>query len=317
MRTLLVLIFWGSHPGQSLGAIVSVHSERRVKESPHANRNRNCGGLQPSVQLRAGDTRGLEPPGGCEQGLLPRRPLRPLGPCGTPGTAAAPAAGGAGRAPGAGPAPVPCPVPPAAAGPVPSPPTVEPSSNRGPRRSGTGPDRAPRDPRGSMIFPRVLSCAVLLLLLVAVLSRGRRCSIARILRQYRAVIFHELQNLRNLTGSVYRSGRAGPACRSDKDQRILLSIYNISMSLREAGDTLQGPEELVVWRVARNTNTVLRENCRRISKSPAHPGPAPRRQPARRRQQRLRDLGRKAERLQTCWEKLNALHAPRQTSWDS
>ncbi|KAF2977316.1 hypothetical protein EK904_003284, partial [Melospiza melodia maxima] len=117
-----------------------------------------------------------------------------------------------------------------------------------------------------MIFPRVLSCAVLLLLLVAVLSRGRRCSIARILRQYRAVIFHELQNLRNLTGSVYRSGRAGPACRSDKDQRILLSIYNISMSLREAGDTLQGPEELVVWRVARNTHTVLRENCRRISK---------------------------------------------------
>lgn len=41
----------------------------------------------------------------------------------------------------------------------------------------------------------MLSCAVLLLLLVAVLSRGRRCSIAKILRQYRAVIFHELQNL--------------------------------------------------------------------------------------------------------------------------
>lgn len=41
----------------------------------------------------------------------------------------------------------------------------------------------------------MLSCAVLLLLLVAVLSRGRRCSIAKILRQYRAVIFHEIQNL--------------------------------------------------------------------------------------------------------------------------
>lgn len=106
---------------------------------------------------------------------------------------------------------------------------------------------------------------------------------------------------RNLTGSVYRSGRAGPACRSDKvstevpgagawpglsprgateppslpgpcasplqDQKILLSIYNISMSLREVGaGTLQGPEELAVWRVARNTNFVLRENCRKISK---------------------------------------------------
>lgn len=39
------------------------------------------------------------------------------------------------------------------------------------------------------------------------------------------------------------------------------------MSLQEVGaGTLQGPEELAVWRVARNTNFVLRENCRKISK---------------------------------------------------
>lgn len=41
----------------------------------------------------------------------------------------------------------------------------------------------------------MLSCTVLLLLFVAVLSRGKRCSITKILRQYRAVIFHEIQNL--------------------------------------------------------------------------------------------------------------------------
>lgn len=52
------------------------------------------------------------------------------------------------------------------------------------------------------ILPRALSCAVLLLLLVAVLSRGKRCSIARILRQYRAVIFHEIQNLVSGVGSA-------------------------------------------------------------------------------------------------------------------
>lgn len=58
-----------------------------------------------------------------------------------------------------------------------------------------------------------------------------------------------------------------PCASPVQDQRILLSIYNISMSLREVGPgTLQGPEELAVWRVARNTNTVLRENCRKISK---------------------------------------------------
>lgn len=236
----------------------------------------------------------------------------------------------------------------------------------------------------------MLSCAVLLLLLVAVLSRGRRCSIAKILRQYRAVIFHEIQNLvsqgRDLPGGpalalgmllgwmqpcsgmwgemslealiwswllcqqcwgggcfqmedpcskqealILRgagsscfisaeepdwvcvqeregwarlsfgqgehggtqgwgvvwaeppgSHRASPAagalCFSPlQDQKILLSIYNISMSLREVGaGTLQGPEELAVWRVARNTEIVLRENCRKISKVgspllPSHP----------------------------------------------
>ncbi|KAM6248662.1 uncharacterized protein C20orf204 homolog isoform 1-T1 [Porphyrio hochstetteri] len=126
-----------------------------------------------------------------------------------------------------------------------------------------------------MILPRALSCAVLLLLLLAVLSRGKRCSIARILRQYRAVIFHEIQNLKNLSGSAGRNGRAGPACRSNKDQRILLSIYNISMSLREvAAGTLRSPEELAVWKVARNTDFVLRENCRKISKVGALPLPS-------------------------------------------
>lgn len=54
---------------------------------------------------------------------------------------------------------------------------------------------ADTEPFTAQILPRALSCAVLLLLLVAVLSRGKRCSIAKILRQYRAVIFHEIQNL--------------------------------------------------------------------------------------------------------------------------
>lgn len=54
-------------------------------------------------------------------------------------------------------------------------------------------------------------------------------------------------------------------CASRQDQKILLSIYNISMSLREAG-TLRGPEELALGKVVRNTDFVLRQNCRRFSK---------------------------------------------------
>ncbi|XP_074964546.1 uncharacterized protein C20orf204 homolog [Phalacrocorax aristotelis] len=163
-----------------------------------------------------------------------------------------------------------------------------------------------------MILPRALSCTVLLLLLIAVLSRGKRCSITKILRQYRAVIFHEIQNLKNLSGLEDRSRRSGPACRSDKDQKILLSIYNISMSLREvAAGTLRGPEELAVWKVARNTDFVLRENCRKISKSPSRIPAQPQRSGPGRRRKQLREIGRKAEKLATCWEKLYALHTPR------
>lgn len=123
--------------------------ESRAKQSPHANRNRNCGGLQHSVQLRGRDTRGLGSPGGCEQGVppLPARPGQgePGTPCSSPG-ALRRCPGGPGLPPPRGPG----------LGRrrcrVPSPPTVEPSSNLGPRRSGTGPDRAPRGRRrGSMV----------------------------------------------------------------------------------------------------------------------------------------------------------------------
>lgn len=60
-----------------------------------------------------------------------------------------------------------------------------------------------------------------------------------------------------------------------QDQKILLAIYNISMSLRDvAGGTLRGPEEVAVRKVARNTEFVLRENCRKIGKVGALPLPS-------------------------------------------
>lgn len=82
------------------------------------------------------------------------------------------------------------------------------------------------------------------------------------------------------------------------------------MSLRDAaGGALRGPEEAAVWKVVRDTEFVLRENCRRIGKSPPRPSP----QPHRRRQQ-LKEVSRKAQRLATCWEKLNVLHVAHRDS---
>lgn len=67
-----------------------------------------------------------------------------------------------------------------------------------------------------------------------------------------------------------------PPCASPlQDQKILFSIYNISMSLWEAAaGSLRGPEELALWKVARNTEVVFRESCRSIRKVGALPLPS-------------------------------------------
>ncbi|KYO30085.1 hypothetical protein Y1Q_0021169 [Alligator mississippiensis] len=114
--------------------------------------------------------------------------------------------------------------------------------------------------------------AVLLLLASSVLSKGgRRCSVVEILRQYQAVLFDEIHNLKNLSGpsEAHRKhrSRAGPACRSNQEQKILLSIYNMSMSLwAAASGSLHDSRELAAMKVASNTESVIRQHCRKIHK---------------------------------------------------
>ncbi|XP_067410697.1 uncharacterized protein C20orf204 homolog [Emydura macquarii macquarii] len=172
-----------------------------------------------------------------------------------------------------------------------------------------------------MILPRTLLCAVLLLVVGSVLSKGKPgCSIVEILRQYQAVIFDELQNLKNLTGPAGTprrgTGRTGLACRSNKEQKILLSISTMSMSLR---DMMRGPwrnsEVVAVTKVASNTETVTKQNCRKIHKkslSTATEKPRHRGRGGRRKQRK--EVARMVENLVTCWEKLFSLHSK---DWDT
>ncbi|XP_034643477.1 uncharacterized protein C20orf204 homolog [Trachemys scripta elegans] len=170
-----------------------------------------------------------------------------------------------------------------------------------------------------MILPRTLLCAVLLLLLVSVLSKGKaKCSIVEILRQYQAVIFDELQNLKNLTRSAEtpRRGRAGLACLSNKEQKILLSISTMSMSLRNmVRGHWRNPEVVAVMQVVSNTESVTKQNCKKIHKkslSTATEKPRHRGQGNRRKQ--LKVIARTVENLVTCWEKLFSLHSK---DWDT
>ncbi|XP_074868083.1 uncharacterized protein C20orf204 homolog isoform X2 [Carettochelys insculpta] len=172
-----------------------------------------------------------------------------------------------------------------------------------------------------MILPRSVLCAVLLLLVLAVLSKGKgRCSTVEILRQYQAVIFDELQNLKNLTGSVEspRRGRggAGLACRSNKEQKILLSISTMSMSLRGmAKGPWENPEEVAVRKVASNTEVVIRQNCRKIhKKNQSTVTEKPRHRGLGGRRKQLKEIGRVVESLVSCWEKLFSLHSK---DWDT
>lgn len=172
-----------------------------------------------------------------------------------------------------------------------------------------------------MILPRTVLCAVLLLLVVSVLGKGKaRCSIVEILRQYQAVIFDELQNLKNLTGSVESPrrgrGRAGLTCHSNKEQKILLSISTMSLSLRDmVRGPRKNPEVVAVTKVTSNTESVTRQNCRKIHKkslSTATEKPRRRGQGSRRKQ--LREMARVVDSLVTCWEKLFSLHSK---DWDT
>ncbi|XP_065270766.1 uncharacterized protein C20orf204 homolog [Emys orbicularis] len=172
----------------------------------------------------------------------------------------------------------------------------------------------------NLILPRTLLCAVLLLLLlVSVLSKGKaKCSIVEILRQYQAVIFDELQNLKNLTRSAEtpRRGRAGLACLSNKEQKILLSISTMSMSLRDmVRGPWRNPEVVAVMQVVSNTESVTKQNCKKIHKkslSTATEKPRHRGQGNRRKQ--LKVIARTVENLVTCWEKLFSLHSK---DWDT
>ncbi|XP_056668761.1 uncharacterized protein C20orf204 homolog isoform X1 [Monodelphis domestica] len=127
-----------------------------------------------------------------------------------------------------------------------------------------------------MVLAKTALWVLLLAILGSALGRGGRrrgCNITDVLRHYRAVIFEELQAVKNLPGTrvLRRRGRGragGASCRAEKEHRILMSISSIGRALLKAvAETGAGSPhrrrtlEEAVWTVAVDTEAVTRDYC--------------------------------------------------------
>ncbi|XP_043836869.1 uncharacterized protein C20orf204 homolog [Dromiciops gliroides] len=204
-------------------------------------------------------------------------------------------------------------------------------------------DYEPRDPAFTQVLAKPALCVLLLAILGSALGRGGRrrdCNVPDVLRHYRAVIFEELQTVKNLTGAgaLRRRGRGragGASCRAEKEHRILMSISSMGRALRKTvAGTGAGPGrrrgalEKAVWTVAMHTEAVTREYCgtlhqrsqKRLSQEWQERKRGPEMEPelnlepalapgrSRGRGQRRRLLG-AVEHLAACWEKLFSLRS--------
>ncbi|XP_077013281.1 uncharacterized protein C20orf204 homolog [Tamandua tetradactyla] len=173
---------------------------------------------------------------------------------------------------------------------------------------------------------------VLLLVLLGVAwgrTGPRACSVAEVLRHYRAVIFEDLQaavqragsradrttssrHFRLIQTNLTRAGAPpwrlwpGASCGSQKEHSILLSIASLGRTLRGAvSEGRSGDLEKAAWTVAVRTEAVMRRHCKtRHQRSPQRQQS----RPARRRGQRQLLL-RALDAVATCWEKLFSLRS--------
>ncbi|XP_056668762.1 uncharacterized protein C20orf204 homolog isoform X2 [Monodelphis domestica] len=194
-----------------------------------------------------------------------------------------------------------------------------------------------------MVLAKTALWVLLLAILGSALGRGGRrrgCNITDVLRHYRAVIFEELQAVKNLPGTrvLRRRGRGragGASCRAEKEHRILMSISSIGRALLKAvAETGAGSPhrrrtlEEAVWTVAVDTEAVTRDYCgtlhqrsqKRLSQEWQERKQGPEMEPelnlepalvsgrSRGRGQKRRLLG-AVEHLAACWEKLFSLRS--------
>ncbi|XP_069739931.1 uncharacterized protein C20orf204 homolog [Narcine bancroftii] len=173
------------------------------------------------------------------------------------------------------------------------------------------------------VCPR-LATSVFLLLLTQMTSvtckcKANKCKIGVILENYKAVIFDELRVLRNDTGisESYEMLKHPKifSCQSNKEQRILQSIYCMSLFLKsQVNCAATNPEHSTLCKICNQMESVIKCHCNKVhqqlyrnTRCNVHRSDHKKR---RKKHRKLKARGKNREQLKTvtslyfCWEKL-------------
>lgn len=124
------------------------------------------------------------------------------------------------------------------------------------------------------VCPRLATSVCLLLLPMLMSSvtckcKANKCKIGVILENYKAVIFDELRILKNITG-IYENNemRKLPkifSCQSNKEQRILQSIYCMTLFLKsQVNCTAASNVYSALCKICNQMESVIKCHCSRV-----------------------------------------------------
>ncbi|XP_072412148.1 uncharacterized protein [Chiloscyllium punctatum] len=124
----------------------------------------------------------------------------------------------------------------------------------------------------SAVCPRLVTSVFLLLMLMSSVTckcKGKKCKIGVILENYKAVMFDELRSLKNITGiSENNEMLKHPkmfSCRSNKEQKILRSIYCMTVFLKgEVNCTATNDIDSALCKINNQMESVIKCHCNKV-----------------------------------------------------
>lgn len=167
-----------------------------------------------------------------------------------------------------------------------------------------------------MFVPRPAICIFLLVTALYPQSSDSKskCNISEILKDYKVVIFQDIKSL-NLTGLEYsnKNRNLGNSCQSDKEYKILQSIYKMTLLLKcqVRVNKMNGIKE-AVRKTTMQIESAINQHCKKMNKrkSQQKDSRCTRRNLKSQRSIRRfkKDLSKTIETLVLCWAKLDTMH---------
>ncbi|XP_058846944.1 uncharacterized protein C20orf204-like [Acipenser ruthenus] len=165
-----------------------------------------------------------------------------------------------------------------------------------------------------MFVPRPAICIFLLVTALYPQSSDSKskCNISQILKDYKVVIFQDIKSL-NLTGLEYsnKNRNLGKSCQSDKEYKILQSIYKMTLLLKCQNSNKTNGIIEAVHKTTMQIESAINQHCKKMKKKSQQ-------EDSRCTQKNLKsqssirrfkkDLSKTIETLVLCWAKLDTMH---------